>query len=77
MWRALEGWDFLGRIEGYKISNLRYVDDTILIATTKNDLEELIGRVETISQKLGLKINRQKTKVMIIDRQNDNQLDVN
>ena len=54
---------------------MRYADDTTLIATTKEDLVELIRRVEVASREVGLKLNRQKTKVMIIDRKNNNQPD--
>ena len=38
-----------------------------------NELIEIVERIETASQEIGLKINRTKTKVMIIDRQNNNQ----
>ncbi|KAL0812036.1 hypothetical protein ABMA28_009430 [Loxostege sticticalis] len=69
---TLEDWTDGVTIGGYKISNLRYADDTTLFATSAQHLEQLLYRMERVSNEFGLKINRNKTKVMIIDRVNSN-----
>ena len=52
------------------INNLRYADDTVLIATSVSDLQQLVDRVRLASQKLGLIINTAKTKIMVSARAN-------
>ena len=59
-------------IGGRKINNLRYADDTILLAGSAQDLEDLIERVRTESEKFGPFLNVGKTKVMIINQQEEN-----
>ena len=49
---------------GRNINNLRYADDTILMAESKEELESLLIKVKEESEKVGLKVNTQKTKVM-------------
>ena len=44
--------------------NLRYADDTILMAESEEDLKSLLMRVKEESEKIGLKLNIQKTKMM-------------
>ena len=46
------------------INNLRYADDTTLIAESKNELKSFLMKVKEESEKLGLKLNIQKTKIM-------------
>ena len=46
------------------INNLRYVDDTTLMAETKEELKSLLMKVKVKSEKAGLKLNIQKTKIM-------------
>ena len=46
------------------ISNLTYADDTILIAESKEELKSLLMNVKEESEKLGLKLNIKKTKIM-------------
>ena len=46
------------------ISNLRYADDTILMAESEEELESLLMKVKVESEKAGLKLNIQKTKTM-------------
>ena len=46
------------------INNLRYADDTILIAESKEELKSLLMKAKEESEKLGLKLNIQKTKIM-------------
>ena len=49
---------------GRNISNFRYADDTTLMAESEEELKSLLMKVEAESEKLGLKLNIQKTKIM-------------
>ena len=49
---------------GRNINNLRYVDDTILMAEREEELKSLLMKVKEESEKVGLKLNIQKTKIM-------------
>ena len=49
---------------GRNINNLRYVDDTTLMAESKEELRSLLMKVKKESEKAGLKLNIQKTKIM-------------
>ena len=57
------------------ISNLRYADDTTLMVESKEELKSLLMKVKEESEKVGLKLNIQKTKIMasgpITSRQRD------
>ena len=46
------------------INNLRYVDDTTLMAESEEELKSLLMKVKEESAKVGLKLNNQKTKIM-------------
>ena len=52
------------KIAGRNISNLRYTDDTTLMAESEEELKSLLMKVKEESQKVGLKLNIQKTKIM-------------
>ena len=52
------------RIAGRNISNLRYADDTTLMAETEEGLKNLLMKVKEESEKVGLKLNIRKTKIM-------------
>ena len=52
------------KISGRNINNLRYADDTTLMAESKEDLRSLLLKVKEESEKVGLKLNIQKTKIM-------------
>ena len=52
------------KIAGRNINNLRYVDDTTLMAESKEELKRLLMKVKEESEKVGLKLNIQKTKIM-------------
>ena len=47
-----------------KINNFRYTDDTMLMAESKEELKSLLMKVKEESEKVGLKLNVQKTKIM-------------
>ena len=52
------------KIAKRNINNLRYADDTTLMAESKEELKSLLMKVKEESEKLGLKFNSQKTKIM-------------
>ena len=52
------------KISGRNISNLRYADDTTLMAESEEELKTLLMKVKEESEKVGLKLNIQKTKIM-------------
>ena len=52
------------KIAGRNINNLRYADDTTLMAESEQELKSLLMKVKEENEKVGLKLNIQKTKVM-------------
>ena len=52
------------KISGRNINNLRYADDTTLMAESEEELKSLLMQVKEESEKVGLKFNVQKTKIM-------------
>ena len=52
------------KIAGRNINNLRYTDDTTLMAESKEEIKSLLIKVKEESEKVGLKLNIQKTKIM-------------
>ena len=52
------------KIAGRNINNLRYADDNTLMAEKEEELKSLLMKVKEESQKVGLKLNTQKTKIM-------------
>ena len=52
------------KIAGGNINNLRYADDTTLMAESEEELKSLLMKVKEESKKVGLKLNIQKTKIM-------------
>ena len=65
-------WETLGwkkpqtgiKIAGRNINNLRYADDTTLMAESEEELKSLLMKLKVESEKVGLKLNIQKTKIM-------------
>ena len=55
------------KIAGKNINNLRYADDTTLMAEREEELKSLLMKVKEESEKVGLKLNIQKTKIMASD----------
>ena len=66
------------KIPGRNINNLRYADDTTFMAESKEELKSLLMKVKEESDKIGLKLNIQKTKIMasspITSRQRDEEI---
>ena len=52
------------KIAGRNINNLRYADDTTLMAESEEELKSLLKKVKEETEKVGLKLNIQKTKIM-------------
>ena len=52
------------KIAGRNINNLRYADDTTLMAENEEELKSLLMKVKEMSENVGLKLNTQKTKIM-------------
>ena len=52
------------KIAGRNINNLRYIDNTTLMAESEKELKSLLMKVKEESKKVGLKLNTQKTKIM-------------
>ena len=52
------------KIAGRNINNLRYADDTTFLAESEEELKSLLMKVEEESEKVGFKLNIQKTKIM-------------
>ena len=52
------------KIAGRNINNLRYADDTTLMAESEEEIKSLLMKVKEESEKVGLKLNIQKTKIM-------------
>ena len=55
----------MAKIAGRNINNLRYADDTTLLAESEEELKSLLMKVKEESEKVGLKLNIQKTKIMV------------
>ena len=55
------------KIDGRNINNLRYADDTTLMAESEEDLKSLLMKVKEESEKVALKLNIQKIKIMLSD----------
>ena len=65
MWKAGQDESQAGiKHAGRNINNLRYADDTTLMAESKEELKSLLEKVKAESEKVGLKLNIQKTKIM-------------
>ena len=66
MWNAGLGESQAGiKIAGRNISNLRHADDNALMAESKKEIKSFLTKVKEESEKAGLKLNIQKTKIMI------------
>ena len=53
------------KVAGRNINNFRYADDTTLMAESEEELKSLLMKVKEESEKVGLKLNIQKTKIMV------------
>ena len=67
--RALEGMPDIKEGE-YNMNNIRYADDTVLIADNEYELQDMLDTVVRESEKKGLSLNKKKTEVMVISKKN-------
>src|SRR5215469_7869328 len=56
------------RLNGYNINNIRFADDTVLVADSEEKLQGLLKVLNEVSERKGLKINKSKTEIMVISR---------
>ena len=61
---GLEETQAVIKIAGRNINNLRYADDTILMVQCEEEIKSLLMKVKVESEKVGLKLNIQKTRIM-------------
>ena len=64
------------KIGGVNINNLRYADDTVLLAESEQQLQQILDSVNTAGKEFGMKMNTKKTKMMLISR-DDNKSTMN
>ena len=65
MWNAkLDKAQAIIKIAGWTIINLRYIDDTILMAESEEELKSFLMKVKEENENAGLKLNIQKTRIM-------------
>ncbi|KAI5726285.1 hypothetical protein M8J77_026528 [Diaphorina citri] len=64
------------KINGEIVNNLRYADDTLLIASSEEDLKYLLTNLFQVCQKYGMKINMKKTKVMCVSKKENKRMNV-
>ena len=77
MWNAgLDKAQAKSKISGRNISNLRYVDDTTIMAESEEELKSLLMKVKEESEKAGLKLKIQKIKIMVSSPITSRQVDV-
>src|ERR1700761_4180646 len=69
MRKALEGFQGCISIGGIKISNLRYADDIVLLASSIEELQDLVSRISRIGKEYNLLINSSKTKATVLKRE--------
>ena len=62
-WETLDEAQAGIKMAGKNINNLRYADDTTLMAESEEELKSLLMKVKVESEKVGLKLNIQKTKI--------------
>ena len=75
MWNAQDEAQAGNKIAGRNINNLRYADDTTLMAQSEEELKSLLMKVKEESENVGLKLNIQKTKIMASGRITSWQID--
>lgn len=66
---AFDGADMGILLNGERLNNIRYADDTVIFADNMNSLQQLINRINDVSNQYGLKININKTKFMVISKE--------
>ena len=71
MRNALEGFNGGVKFGGKKITNLRYADDTTLVCSSREEVIDLLNRIKQSGEEKDLLLNTKKTKIMVVDRDNN------
>jgi hypothetical protein len=64
-------------INGTSINSLMYADDTVVLVESQEELQQVITKLNTLSNNFGLSLNIKKTKTIMINRENDQNIQVN
>ena len=64
-------------INGQNITNIRYVDDTIILAESEQQLQGMIDELDATCEQYGMAMNAKKTKTMIVEKTPEKQCEVN
>uniref|UniRef100_A0A8D8M2B6 Craniofacial development protein 2 n=1 Tax=Cacopsylla melanoneura TaxID=428564 RepID=A0A8D8M2B6_9HEMI len=64
------------KIDNDTVNNIRYADDTVMLAESKDDLQQLVNNLNMKCREYGLKMNLKKTKIMLISKTLDNNLNL-
>ena len=56
-------------VNGMTINNIRFADDTVLLASTEGELQRLLDKINESCKAYGMELNAKKTKVMVIEKQ--------
>ena len=73
---ALDGYTEGGKIGGIRLTNLRYADDIILIAGSRSKLQNLVGRAQSASTEMDLRINVKKTAAMSLNTSEEPEIEI-
>ena len=73
---ALEGGEGIN-INGQNITNIRYADDTIILAESEQQLQHMIDKLDATCEQYGMAMNAKKTKTMIVEKTPEKQCEVN
>lgn len=63
-------------LSGYRIYNIRYVDNIVTLATSKEELQNIKTKLNIVSARYEVRLNTMKAKVLTIDKAENNQLEV-
>ena len=64
-------------INGQNITNIRYADDTIILAESEQQLQHMIDKLDATCEQYGMAMNAKKTKTMIVETTSEEQCEVN
>ena len=64
-------------INGQNITNIRYADDTIILADSEQQLQRMIDKLDATCEQYGMAMNAKKTKTMIVEKTPEKQCEVN
>ena len=64
-------------INGQNITNIRYADDTIILAESEQQLQHMIDKLDATCEQYGMAMNAKKTKTMIVEKTSEKQCEVN